>query len=222
MYVPVAVQMRTPELIGEGLKLPDVVGVGIEQHTVIIDPRRDEKIIAGVFAVTVYAVDEQPLDPCVADVAGVAGIVHPRGYVGARRAVAGREEAHLLLGKVCGLLEADNGVFLPLILIDVLRAVAVAKLYARAVGKYEYALSGVVACNAVKLPLHGDKVVFPKLREGPSQEQQVQPGVGKRQQNELSPHRPALASASRAAVCCVPCSGQEEFLLPFARNAFKL
>ena len=87
---------------------------------------------------------------------------------------------------------------------------------------YEYALGGVVACNAVKLPLHGDKVVFPKLREGPSQEQQVQPGVGKRQQNELSPHRPALASAACAAVCGVPCSGQEEFLLPFARNAFKL
>ena len=219
--VPIPVEMGSPQLLGQGFELPDVVGIGIKQHLIIVNARRDEKVVVRVLVFRIQPVDKKPLDPGMPDVAGVAGVVHARRKILSGGTVAGGEKSHLFLREMRGFLKPYHGIFLPLVLVNILQRIAVTELDARTVGESEYALGGIVDGKAVQLALHGYEVVFTKLGKRPSEQQQVKPGIPKSKQYELSPHCPALASAARTAVSGMSCARKEEFTLPFAREAFK-
>ena len=204
-HVPIALEMRPSQLLGKRHELLHIVGVGLHQHCVIPYSRGYESIILRALVTGVPPVDKKPFNPAVANVSRVAGIVHARLEAALYRAVARRQKAHLLLGEVRRLLHAYYVVLLPLILIDVVRRVAVTKLYARPVPERKRSFGDVVFCRLRQLAHQRYQVVFSQLGQCAAQQERIKVFMRKRQQHELSAHCPAFTASARSAVRRMAC-----------------
>ena len=138
--IPVAVKVRPPQIFRQGKKLLHIIRIGIHKNPVVIDFCGNEIVILCIFTLLILSVDKQPLHPCMADVAGVAGVIHARRNIRSCRAVAGRQKPHLFFRKVRCFLHADDCIFLSLILVNILRRVAITEFDSRPVGEPEHAL----------------------------------------------------------------------------------
>ena len=219
-HVPIPVQVSPAQLLRQVFKLPEILRVGGDESRVIVYPCGYEPVVRLPLAPPVRPVYEQPLYPAVANATGVAGIVHA-GEVPPHRPVAGGEKLHLLLGKVGSLLKAYHLVFLPLILVDVAGAVAVAKPQPAAVWELKDSLRRVVFCGAFELLQQRYDVVFPQLRQRPSHYKDIEAGIVQGEQHQLPAHGPALAAAPGPSVGRVPRRGTEKFRLLWVGNSLQ-
>ena len=110
-------------------------------------------------------------------------------------------------------LHADHIVFLPLILVDVVCAVAIAKAQPRSVGKAEHALGRIVIRHAMELAQQGHNMVFPQLGQRAPQQKRIQPRRCESEQHELSAHGPAFPAAARTSIGGMPRLCPEKFRL---------
>ena len=124
----------------QGEKLLHIIRIGIHKNPVVIDFCGNEIVILCIFTLLILSVDKQPLHPCMADVAGVACVIHARRNIRSCRAVAGRQKPHLFFRKMRCFFHADDCIFLPLILVNILRRVAITEFDSRPVGEPEHAL----------------------------------------------------------------------------------
>lgn len=217
---PNPLQDARAEILRQRFKLAHIIRVGCKQHLVVPHAGRNKGIFLRALAALELPVNKQALHPSVANVARVAGVIHPRPEIRFHRSVAGRKEAHLLLCKMRGLLHADYVVFLPLILVYIVCAVAIAKAQARAVREAEHAFRGVVLRNPRKLLQKRHNMVFPELRQRAPEKQRIELRRCESKQYEFSAHCPAFSPAARSAVCRVPHRRAKEFRLPWVRRPF--
>ena len=218
VHIPIPFEVRAPEVLRQRFKLAHIVRVGGKEHLVIPHAGGDKRIILRPFPALKLPVDEQALYPCVPDVARVAGIIHARAEPRLHGAVAGGEKAHLFLRKMRGLLHADHVVFLPLILVHIVHAVAVPEAQAGAVREAEHALRGVVFRHPCQLPKERHNMVFPQLRQRAPQQKGVEFRRRKGEQHQLAAHGPAFSAAARPAIGRVPRARAEELRLPRVRR----
>ena len=118
------------------------------------------------------------------------------------------------------LLQADHVVFLPLVLVNVVRTVAISEAQPRAVWEAEHPFRSVIFSDAAELPQKRDHVVFPEFRQRPPQQERVEPWRRKGKQHELATHGPALPAAARTAICRMPRFCTEEFALTWVGRSF--
>ena len=205
--VPVAVEPRAAQLVGQGLEAAEVVGVGGHERGVVGHERADEAVILGALGAEVLPVDEQALDPAVADAAGVHRAVDAFRII-IHSAYAGAQGVHLRLGVLGGLVDEEHVDLGALKSGGVLVAVAVAEEDAAAVGEDDVlfgvvvggdALGGVVVETA-EHGAEGEDVVFLKLGVGAADNHDLDAGVVKAEERGLDAHGPAFAAAARPAV----------------------
>lgn len=132
--VPVAVEPRAAQLVGQGLEAAEVVGVGGHERGVVGHERADEAVILGALGAEILPVDEQALDPAVADAAGVHRAVDAFRII-IHSAYAGAQGVHLRLGVLGGLVDEEHVDLGALKSGGVLVAVAVAEEDAAPLGK---------------------------------------------------------------------------------------
>ena len=190
--------------------------VVLHQIGVVVHQTLDEGVVLRPLVFRVDAVYEQPLHPVVADATRIAGEVHPRCERLAHRAadaVAFGQAEVLVVGEVRRFLHPDDLVGLSLVLQHVALRVAVAELDPRAVGEQEVLRALLVHGDAVEQLAHRQDVVLAQLAERPPQQQDRDPLVAQRQQNQLHTHRPAFAAAPRASVGHIPALRMKKRLL---------
>ena len=213
-HVPIPFQMGPAQGFRQSLELADIIRVRPEKDGVIPYPGRDKCIVLLLLPFPIPPVDKQPLYPAMARAPGVAGIIHPRPQALFAGTVAGSKEAHLGLGKMGGLLQADDVIFLPLVLINVALAVAIAQPQPAPRRKAEGTLPFVILGDPLQFLPQRHQVVFPQLRQRTAQQQSVEPGLGKGQQHQLPAHGPALSAPPGPSIGRVPGLAAEEFRLP--------
>ena len=155
----------------------------------------------------------------MADISGIACVIHARREIVSCVSVAGGYKLHLLLRKMGCLLKSYNVVFLTLVLVYVICAVAVAQLYSRAVWEQKHAFSRLVFSKTRKLTEKRYDMVFTQLGERASHEQLIEPRILKCEHYELSPHSPALSASARTAVGNMPCTRFKKEELLFVRHS---
>ena len=221
-HVPIAVAPRLAQPVGQVVQPPDVFRVLLHQDVVVRHLRGDEHIVLRTLAAAEIAVDEQPLHPRVSRPAGVAGEIHPLGkVVGA--AQRRRQRRVLVLGEVRRLVEENGVVLLPLVLVHVALAVAVAEDDQAAVRELEGLVRRLVVRHAAQQPAHGADVVLPQLHQRAAQDQNADARVPRRHEDRLVLHAPALAAAPRPAIADIALPrGEKQLLLRLRRRQYDL
>ena len=124
--VPAPVPPRLPKAVRQVVQILQIARIAPHQIRVIRGLGLNEHIVLRALGGAERAVHKQTLDPHVPHAAGVAGQVHALGKV-VHAPDAGRQGRKLVLGEVRRLIDEDHVVFLPLILVHVVLAGAVAK-----------------------------------------------------------------------------------------------
>ena len=210
--IPIAVSVGAADILGQQVQHLLVFGGRRQQLRVVVHRRGDKGVILSALAVAVFAVDEQPLHPQMADAARVAGQIHSSRD--ARRTAQTRaQRAELALRELRRLVHEDPVVFLPLILEIVVCAI-VAKFDGRAVDEKEHVHRRVVACDLLRdHAAHRQDDALLQFGVFAADDQNAQVRIGERPAEALAHQNVGLAASSRSAVADVAGAGLTKQLL---------
>ena len=212
-HVPGAIEPGLAQLIGQGFKHVDILGVPLHEHGIVCNLCLDEFVVVRPLVASILSVNKEPFHPGMANSAGVAGEVHAL-WESAHAAQTSLEGLELVLRKLCRLVDEDDIVLLPLIPEHVPLRGAVAEPDVRAVREYKSLLLVVPVREARELQLHRENVILQQLGMCPADDEDVYAGIPVRQHVGLFAHRPGLAAAARTAVSDEAPAGLEKEFLP--------
>ena len=186
--------------------------MGAHQGLIVRHQTLNKGIVRGVLSRLIFAVDKDPLDVGVALTSRVAGVIDPLGKAVDTPKASGNCP-HLVLGQLGGLVQKNNVIFHTLQSVQIRIPVAIGKLDGAAPGKGNELVPVMILGDVLQLPCQNPNVVVNQLREGPTNDEDPDPGVSQGQKLGLGAHRPAFTAASGAAKAYMPGVGPKKFLL---------